>query len=331
MVKIMLTLIAIVATVSGLALAHTADIEQVGSDNDAAVNQTGPKANVASILQNGDENIATVDQDSTGTGGGPNPNYVKPVSYIFSYAGGVSDRGINQQGNRNTAVVDQKAKNGTASITQDGDDNSATVNQEALVNGYNTGLVYQGGNNNSAQIDQVGGNDAKTYQTGSGHSASIEQIGIGNGPDPILDCPGIADWSPLADFDIAVYNYGTYRIPVTQYQNGTGNVATAVVEGDYNKIGQWQDGKLNVADLDILGDLNQVKQVQLRDDNDSEIDIIGHSNQAGTYQNGFGPNDATININGDFNNAYICQLGSSHTADIVQNGNNNNAYVVQGQ
>ncbi len=306
--KRIFTIAMIIFAVSGLAIAQ-GTVEATGDGNTAYISQVGSVGNVASIRQIGDDNLATVDQDSTAGG----KNYVRPTHNIFS--AGQNTWGIYQNGSRNEAHVAQGPKNDTASIAQVGNDNIANIVQDITApgNGYAIGLIYQGGNENVATITQHGGvfNHAKVYQTGNTNEASVTQEGSYNNynAEPTLDCPAIPSWSPLAAFDIAVYNHGTYRIPVTQYQEGNGNFAGIDVLGNYNNTTQWQQGDDNYATIDIIGDGNQAKQVQLNSNNLATINIVGNDNQAGTYQD-IGGQTASITITGNGCNAYVTQTGS---------------------
>jgi len=322
MCKRILTIIAVVLAVSGLALAgNIADITQTGSSNAAKINQNMDK-HTASITQTGNENDALIEQICTGSYPGGQATITqtgnKNYGEILDYGGDQSSHKgiITQEGDENYAsqlYTSGKSWNGNKGTIlqygnknksyqtfgyigtdyssqlkaeQHGDENYAE--QKSARNG-NFGNIYQEGNLNQARQD-LGGrtNEACTTQLGDENKAEIVQTGNSNGHDCsacdiCMDCEGLCN----------------------QYQQGNLNEAYAYVTGDENNTCQCQKGNSNYAYIEILGDLNTAQQCQVNDLNHAEIYQTGNSNVACQCQNG---GDSSV----------ITQTGGSNSACVNQ-------------
>lgn len=308
-----------ILSLSGMALAqNTANITQVGDKYTAKIIQTGGIDNVATIdqassggskafiTQTGGSNYADVYwRNTSGHGGGEidiiqygsfNLAYHKNYSFDPSYQ---NDK-IYQYGDDNTAYQRMRPStcpSGWVQIFQGQDGSPSHVNDavQDAKGGYN-------------KIEQYGGaNNAYQYTAnGSGHQhAYIKQEGHGNDSDVMAcDDPDCVDFVTTYDFDFD----GAGALPVSQYQTGGKNNAYTDILGDNNHTCQWQEGSSNYAEIDIYGpgSDNSAKQVQLGDNNSATINISGNSNTACIYQNG---SDllATISQTGNFNVACIIQ------------------------
>lgn len=105
---------------------NQANIEQVGSFNQAAINQTfgsGLNPNVASILQNNNYNNASIMQNGNG-----------------------NNSSITQNGNGNEAVISINGNNNNSSIIQNGNNNVSLQNITANSAYY---IITQQGDNNT--------------------------------------------------------------------------------------------------------------------------------------------------------------------------------------
>lgn len=104
------------------------------------------------------------------------------IAQIESALGGVAS--VAQQGNRNSATIDQRAVasgmvdlQNNASITQSGNDNSALIGQEG--SGNSAAIAQDGSHNQGVILQQHSGANAELQQSGNGLSIKIEQFGTG--------------------------------------------------------------------------------------------------------------------------------------------------------
>ncbi len=163
---------------------NTADITQIGDDNDSVTSQTGDGndidvaqdsslasssgVNDSKVIQNGDSNIVNVSQDSDGTGGtvtntvdinqDGDSNKVRGASATVGIASIITGAA--------PSVATQKSKVG---------DNKLVVDQDS---GTNDIGLYQdssaAGGANTADFVQDGGDTVATYQATTGSGASIK-------------------------------------------------------------------------------------------------------------------------------------------------------------
>lgn len=163
------------------------NITQVEEDNEATVNQTNGRLNVATVNQTDDGNTATVNQSGTQDGPG----------------GAISTVTINQIGKAAMATVTQAANGSTVDVNQENADmaeviqrtggatNSVVINQAGtLAGGGNKAKVDQGGDDNVFNVTQtsVDGADGNVVegtigagdfamQKGQGNTATVTQDG----------------------------------------------------------------------------------------------------------------------------------------------------------
>jgi minor curlin subunit len=150
-------------------------ITQVGTGNEASVQQTAPNA-YARVTQSGDENDADIAQTGSGT------------AYVDA----------SQTGTANFARVQQSGSGqNVAYVTQQGNNNWLWSNQNAI------GAVYNG-----ARLSQTGnGNDMQLVQDGSDNLADLSQEGDDNGMTAVQLGEGnrlawVQDGSNLSDLQI---------------------------------------------------------------------------------------------------------------------------------
>lgn len=263
-------------------------IEQVGSDNTAAINMSR-SSNGSSIYQEGDGNEGYQDLGST-----------QHKTTNWNRMG----LDIDQVGDNNYANQKTVASFGVYGIQgmvidQEGDNNVA--NQYSKGGAYATMEIYQDGDNNN--------NPAQ-----SGNTFDLSATGTA---DP-LNLP----WAdkPAGDFTQYQNAYrGTAHMSVTgdgnntaQYQEytvwaaGGDNDAYMDITGNTNNAAQGQLGEYNDADMDISGDNNIAAQSQHGDSNSAVMNILGSFNVSGMEQVGDG-HSATTNQTGNNNSATVIQ------------------------
>lgn len=147
---------------------QTADVSQVGNDNDSVVDQRGDDG-TAWVTQLGDDNMSDVSQ-----------------------AGFDNYADVNQEGIGNTSYITQDANFGDAKVMQLGNDNYSTISQLLRAN-FAVAEVDQFGSNNSSSITQTSlvigpgsaGQFADVNQTTDDNTSTIHQ----DGGDPIGPTP----------------------------------------------------------------------------------------------------------------------------------------------
>ena len=145
---------------------NSAVIFQEGDDNDATINQQG-SGNQASITQlNGDENEATVVQESGG--GFPGENNLAVIV---------------QDGSFNETTMQQRGRDNVAGIKLDGNSNGITLEQTGNGNEYL--LDFDGddlgsmGSSSTHRVNQIGSNN-RLVQVGEGRMPfNVRQRGNG--------------------------------------------------------------------------------------------------------------------------------------------------------
>lgn len=344
---------------------NQAEIEQIGRDNAARIEQTGSANRAGSddrpMVQDGIFNDLDIRQ--TGVG-----NTV-----------GLADPGLQQTGRQNTQTIFNRI-----AIEQTVDDNTVgsvvQTSRGAVTNGANTLFIRQGGGGNhtveAVRQDQLSGQAAQTAditQEGSGNRiALIDQFtnsdaqgqpnditvvmrGVGNGTGPLTgnaDVPGITSNALIQEAG-------------TEDERGNGHFIDLLIEGDGNDFGIRQAGRMNsVGFITLSGNDNQIGLRQDGTENDISLaPIAGNDNIIGVDQQGtnrafvdldtrtpasssdrsdrnailvtqFGTNTATLLIDGDDNDFEVDQgfdggQGGTNTAEILVAGNRNLGRLTQ--
>lgn len=144
---------------AGIGSGSAVYVDQIGEGNTTTIAQRRSSTrSVARVVQNGEGNVATIDQDA--------------VSAFADVA---------QSGDANVAsIVQSGTAHGTASIAQTGVGNQAVIRQAShLIE--NAALARQSGNRNVIDLDQSGGgNTVILSQDGDDNRMSVAQTGSNN-------------------------------------------------------------------------------------------------------------------------------------------------------
>lgn len=134
-------------------------VDQIGEGNTATIAQRrGSLRSLARVVQNGSENVATIDQDAESA-------FADVVQ-----SGGQNEASISQSGTAHAA----------ASVVQSGIGNQAVIRQASTFV-ENAALTRQIGNRNVIDLEQSGGgNTAVLSQDGDDNSMSVVQTGSNN-------------------------------------------------------------------------------------------------------------------------------------------------------
>jgi hypothetical protein len=147
-------------------------ISQVGTGNEASVQQTAPNA-YARVTQDGDQNDADIAQTGSGT------DYVD----------------ASQSGTSNFARIHQSGSGqNVAYVSQQGNDNWLWSNQNAVGAVYNGARLSQTGNRNDMQLLQDGSDNlADLSQEGDDNGMTAVQLGEGNRLAWVQQGDGLSD------------------------------------------------------------------------------------------------------------------------------------------
>ena len=155
---------------------NSATIDQEGTNNQAYVDQFDftPPTSATSIINQGKNNTASADNKAR----------------VRQHGGTGSTTTMNQDGDANEASAHQDDTGSTIDITQDGTanksfvgqlpfyasgGNAATINQTGE---YNQSWAWQNGDGNTLSATQSGSeNKADQYQEGNGNTANLNQSG----------------------------------------------------------------------------------------------------------------------------------------------------------
>ena len=304
----------------------SAYVDQIGSGNDATINQTGNGNAVGDVdpdrraRQEGDDNTLSVVQnegDKVGTGG----NYLN------------NNIGLNQMGNRNTLTIDQGAAQGQRVFVaqQVGDDNGASVTQSGNAA---VSTLSQTGTENSMLVSQTGAafqrntvGDAGgsrfvasrgAFQEGDGNLMEISQGGGGNNDVKIArqiqqdNIMSVSQSGGLNVFESVEQTGNSNEAQVTQIGTSNGRIANAGnFTGDAAAVG------LVESTVAQTGDFNMVSVMSEGDRNLFAVSQTGNTNELLGIQFG---ND---------NEAAVLQSGDNHVADFNQVGNGNVLAITQ--
>lgn len=224
----------------------------------------------------------------------------------------------------------------------------------------NEATVTQAGDDNSADIEQVGNLNYTSLSQADGATANIDQVSasesfvslsqIGASSTTILQnnknsVQGFSD-SHLTDTEdkLATQSGTGSTMDITQLstfnqayvdQLGDGNIMSILQEGGNSNVARlMQDGNNNEMDVDLIGGVNRVKAEQYGDGNTANVSITGvHNNEFNNgssfvYQDGT-DHMSTVTVIGDYNFYDIHQTGSIQTATVTVTGNNNTAAITQ--
>jgi len=324
--------------------------------------------NVATTVQNGNTNVASVGQTGSNKG------------VVDQLLGNDNQGTLTQVGYRNDAIIMQGLTAVGVGVYKD--QNMGASNNVGYISQIggndNEGAVYQLGDHNNGQISTNGsGNNAQMYQGWSnidggyatyGHSNSsvLSQTGAGN---TALAWQYGGVWGERSNVNNITQNgnnnFATvaqgYIYPVNDKgitplygANVTGNTSNiAQLNGDWNLARFFQLGKNNTVSLTQNGSNNSVGMERTT----GGVSLNGYFYQTGDRNEFYGTqtggaklkrtsaqtgsdNDifltqgagdvAEIIQAGDLNVATLTQMGGGQNATILQTGNFNSATVTQG-
>lgn len=250
---------------------------------------------------------------------------------------------VSQQGDLNTAAIDQSAGSrnrvGTDALaarqlgngnvlhfTQSGDRNAIGTGGAGFLqqSGRNTATITQSSNRNVVlEVLQTGlDSDAGTQRR---NTLTIEQKGgNGNRVDSVLQIR--AGLLPrLAGNEASILQDGTGNRVELLSQTGRDNRAALSFDGNLNLASSVQSGAGNRAVADVKGNLNliRVDQKSFVLGNEARITVDGNANAVVIEQDG--ANAARIDIDGNLNRVAASQSGAGNALDLSVDGNGNNA------
>lgn len=317
--------------------------------------------NVATTLQIGNGNGATVSQSGKNTG------------VVQQLKGDDNDGTITQVGENDATIV--QGLTSLAGVIYIGQEMTASKNEASIsqINGNgNNGEVYQMGNRNYGKIDIKGSDNVAQMQQGwSGYSGGLQTYGSSN--FSVLTQTGKANTALTWQYGGVEKEAGVYDNVNNITQTGDNNYATvaqgyvypnnskgitpiygADVTGNKSNITQngVTEGAGNIARFFQLGKDNTISLVQNGDGNKvgEYTTVNGVSLQGYFYQKGNGNkfygtqsegatldmasgqtgNDNTINlIQGENDWGLIIQNGDSNTATLMQYGIGQRATITQ--
>lgn len=305
---------------------NSASITQIGTANDASVNQAvGGLINgqgSAEVIQNGDDNEATVRQRS----------FTSPVSGAFD----------------NRAKIDQRRDNGTATINQIHDYAASDTNEARIlqVSDGAKAIARQRGDSNFINIRQLNASvapDARVEQNGENNRATVRQRSDG-GRVRIFqgDFEASAGASPQTfDSRATVRSDGINPfIRVDQYS--VGHRTTVDEDGVNGRVRVFSDGYFNTQTVEQYSTDGLVEISTFTDSFDNVANVVQEGSDVGSEafvtQEGEA-SDSQITQKDDFggggyNTASVSQTGLGFSlgdlsSTILQDGGDNSATVSQ--
>jgi hypothetical protein len=301
--------LSVALAVSGAAYANTndADLVQDGVQNTAEITQDGDNL-YADVAQTGDDNSAVVDQ----------------------LVASMSDATITVTGNGNSSDVGQSGAEHQAEIVTTGDFNSAGIFQDG---NSNTALVEQFGGDNDSVISQSGSlNDSYVISDGDNNAADIDIVGDDNLFDVYQyeydnDVMGMVTGSFN---DVYVLQTGYNNLVDITIEGDTNIVEvrellgsrrnsdmTAFIDGDGNELyAAGRAGSGQSMSFDITGNDNYIDTFQFH--NGVSLDFT-------TAGNSVSNNVADIDQAGAFSSISLLLTGSSNNIVMQQGGPSSNA------
>ena len=157
------------------ALENSSAIEQIGSGNDARVDQRGTAINMSAITQNGSGNLANVDQHSTNfTDQNKNTSFVEQVGTGHKVnvsqggAGNVNEFHIYLEGNSSTVQIKQyeqfNERNYTEVEVTGGHSNTVSVTQGGTGNLSWSSIVMTGQQQQCLGLQHQSNTDTRTLR-----------------------------------------------------------------------------------------------------------------------------------------------------------------------
>ena len=341
-----LSLVFVMVLVAGMAMAqNVATTVQNGNTNVASVGQTGSNTGVVDQLL-GDNNLGTLTQvgyrndaiimqglTNVGVGvfSGQNMGASNNVGYISQVGGNDNEGAVYQLGDHNNGQISTNGSGNNAQIYQ---------GWSSIDGGYTTS-----GNSNSSVLSQTGaGNTALAWQYGGvwGEKSNVNNVTQN----------GNSNWATVAQG----YIYPTNSKGITPIYGAavTGNTSNiAQLNGDWNLARFFQLGKNNTVSLSQNGSNNNVGAERTT----GGTSLDGYFYQTGNGNEFYGTqtggatlkkksaqvgNDNDIFLTqgagdvaeiiqaGDLNGAFLTQMGGGQNATILQTGIGNSATVTQG-
>lgn len=308
---------------------NAASIVQIGSGNDALVNQRVDGLlngrNGAVIVQDGEFNTARVRQSSvTSSVSGAFNNSAE----VFQYGneGTVRVVQIHDFGSEAGLIarVEQFADEATVRLRQRGDGNEALVTQRDSAEGSLAG-IQQNGFANTIELTQAGA-DSEVFIR-QGRFSDSDAVS----PDTTDNAAAFAradivtrgDGASITLRQIGFDNVARIR------ENGEGNTANVSMTGDFNKANIGQRGINGLMDIAQTGFLNRAIITQTVSSSDDEVFLV----QAGDMARAEITQSDDYSLGGG-NLAQVDQFGfAMRNKDILavveQNGSDNVAKVVQ--
>lgn len=277
--KKLFTLAIALVFMTGMAFAqdHEADIEQVGNNNNADVQQSAPEEgdfNYTELRQIGNNNTANITQTAFGWDGG------------FGF-GSTTSPGMD------------------ADVRQDGNNNFLDAKNQ----GHNTDLfVRQIGSANEAYVgSQYANHDIDVRQRGIRNVGDVDII-----PQGLVSNADVTLWQLDGNdntAEIDVNSFGdTYDLEVIQ-RNGNSNEGYISVAGGPSTSFQdfegepvvaniFQEGSFNYANIDQQDGRHAAVVIQEKNGNTADVFQSGAGHEANVFQQGF-ENTAIVNQNSD--------------------------------
>ena len=344
MTKIRLALLAAVASGvigGGYAFAaggNDAAIRQNGDGNVASINQsagtnnqfnnTGP-TDTSAAFQDGNNNSITAVQSGSSNAVGLSVN-------LFDKIGDVTLK-IGHTGVDRTSWGVVSSGTATDGVAQIGDDNSLDVTQEIgsnIVGGvvqFSSSTRSAAGQKNELEIDQLGGTGNQIKQVlqavalGSQNTATITQDGSGN----------VINAVNQIGLNVSGSNSDVNSITATIIGDSNGTAAlsrkasaSGAATSELNQMGEDNSITLNINGNSNAFGVTQNNYLGGRNTL-SALNITGNSNQLGVLQDAnkvsTNHNDLTISaINGNSNNIGVKQIGSNYGLIDLQSASSSN-------
>ncbi|MBC7568665.1 MAG: hypothetical protein H7319_02885 [Spirosoma sp.] len=297
-------------------VANFSGIYQVGSSNVASVNQdgTGTQGNLGESIQKGTSNTATTTQSGGALNGvaqvfqGFEPGPASTTVVGVDVAGNKAS--INQDASlRNQATIRQFSDGNTATVEQDG--SSSAGNIASVVQGDGVALTLSG--SNTATVEQSPNslsNTAGITQLGYQNTAEVEQYSFSG-----MSSYNVASVTQTAGADRnlgKVYQGGLSESDISSY-----NVGTILQKGD--------DGAAYISQISNANYNN----ASIEQGVGSSFDKAGIYQSASTSATASITQNLTATGNGMPNLAEIDQTGSKNLATIAQEGSANKAGIQQ--
>ena len=306
--------VALLAAGSAFAAGNASTIDQIGFDNNAAVDQSGSPSGAVAVIDQGLAATQTTDafNHANVTQGGGAGNQALITQSQGAY-GAVSNPS-------NVSNSDQQGTDGSVTVVQVGDNSSSvsqlnvSSNEFALVgqsHSANSSSIIQGGNSEFALVNQEDGtgNSANIGQSGTGAGNIAPRAHAVAGPNNLVwseNVPGSPEVSVLPGAASGLTAYGPTGASVDQVgSNNVGNVNQAGFQ-NFADVSQENDSSTG-------GNTGFVSQGASLFQSDGLMYQLGQNNIASINQSGGGTTYSTVWQNGNSNQAYSTQIDSEHS------------------